>query len=78
MAGIPIAVTWWGYLEVVYGWTLLKGWNIRWRDLANPLHPYQWPVPPAQPPFVPKGSVMPTAAPASTPGKPPEKKPVPV
>lgn len=58
---------WWGYLEIIYGWTMLKGWDITWRDLANPIHPYQWPAPGQTIQRIPKGQILPGKAPKPAP-----------
>lgn len=55
---LGFGIMWLGYLQGMYGFTLLKGWDIRWRDLANPVHPYQWPGK-GSPPLIPKGQVLP-------------------
>jgi hypothetical protein len=55
-------IFWIGYQQTIYGWVLLKGWDIRWRDLANPIRPYQWPAPPNQPPTIPVTAILPTGA----------------
>lgn len=71
---VGFAFVWVGYLQGVYGYTLLRGYDIRWRDLANPLHPYQWPPRGQQIPTVPKSAILPaapaSAAPASAAGPP--------
>lgn len=72
MIALGFGVMWLGYTQAMYGFTLLKGWDIRWRDLANPVHPYQWPAS-GSPPLIAKGQVLPksttgtgTAAQAAT------------
>lgn len=66
MIAIGMGVLWWGYLQAIYGYTLLKGYNITWRQLANPIHPYQWPVAGTKIPTIPKGQIMPGKAPSTT------------
>jgi hypothetical protein len=66
MVVIGFGLVWWGYLELMYGWALLKGWDVTWKQLANPLNPYQWPVPPAQPPIIPNTQILPGAATKTT------------
>lgn len=61
MIALGFGVMWLGYLQGIYGWTLLKGYDIRWRDLANPIHPYQWPGK-NSPPLIPKGQVLPKSS----------------
>src|SRR5262249_54939184 len=59
MVILGFAFAWTGYLQAVYGYCLLKGYDVRWRDLANPIRPYQWP-PRGQPiATVPKSQIMP-------------------
>jgi hypothetical protein len=65
VVAIGFGVLWLGYLQGVYGYCLLKGYDIRWRDLANPLNPYQWPPPGQSPPLIPKGQLMPGSPPAA-------------
>ena len=55
-----MGIWWWGYLETIYGWTLLKGWDIQWKDLANPIHPYQWPPRGTEPPKIPATQILPS------------------
>lgn len=67
MIALGFGIMWLGYLQGCYGFTLLKGYDIRWRDLANPIHPYQWPAAGQSIPKVPKGQILPgTAASTST------------
>jgi hypothetical protein len=62
MVVLGFGFVWLGYLQGVYGYCLLKGYDVRWRDLANPIRPYQWP-PKGQPiPLVPKSQIMPGRA----------------
>ena len=70
MVVFGFGVIWWGYLEAIYGWSLLKGYDIRWRDLANPIHPYQWPPLGQSIPTVPKGQILPGGGTPSTTGQP--------
>jgi hypothetical protein len=62
MVTIGFAVLWLGYQQAIYGWVLLKGYDIRWRDLANPLDPYQWPPVGQDTPKIPPGQILPGAA----------------
>lgn len=59
MVGLGFAVMWVGYQQLFYGWVLMKGYDIRWRDLATPIHPYQWPPRGQKIPLVPKGQILP-------------------
>ena len=59
MIALGFGIMWLGYLQGLYGFTLLKGWDIRWKDLASPIHPYQWNGT-NNPPLIPKGQVLPS------------------
>jgi hypothetical protein len=59
MVAAGFAVLWIGYQQLIYGYVLLKGYNIRWRDLANPLDPYQWPPKGRNPELIPAGQLLP-------------------
>lgn len=59
MVAFGFGVLWLGYLQAIYGFCLLKGYDIRWRDLANPVHPYQWPASGTAIPTVPPGQILP-------------------
>jgi hypothetical protein len=48
-----------GYAVASYGWVLLKGYDITFKQWVNPLNPYVWSGTPAT---VVKGSVFPTGA----------------
>lgn len=67
MVALGFGVIWWGYLQTLYGYCLMKGYNVTWRELADPIHPYQWPRPGQPIPKVPPGQLMPgKAAPTTT------------
>lgn len=36
-------VTWAGYAVSSWGYVLIRGWDICFREWVSPLHPYQWP-----------------------------------
>jgi hypothetical protein len=61
---LGFGIMWLGYLQGMYGWTLLKGWDIPWHSLADPIHPYQWPAS-GSPPLIPKGQVLPSSGSSS-------------
>lgn len=61
MVALGFGVMWFGYQQLIYGYCLLKGYDIRWRDLANPISPYQWPPKGQDPPLVPKGQILPSS-----------------
>lgn len=63
---VGFLVVWFGYQQAVYGYVLLKGYDIRWRDLANPVHPYQWPRAPQTPPLIPSTQILPGPVPRTT------------
>jgi hypothetical protein len=44
---IGIGVTWLGYSLTLWGYCLIKGYNVRFTELANPVRPYSgaWPPP---------------------------------
>ena len=78
MIALGFGVMWLGYLQGMYGFTLLKGWDIRWRDLASPTRPYQWPAS-GTPPLIPKGKILPastTSASSTGTGQPPPAHPM--
>jgi len=60
---VAIVVTFAGYTVASYGWVLLKGWNITFKDWVNPLNPYRWGGAPGT---VPAGSVFPTGRSSSS------------
>ena len=45
-----------GYTVASYGWVLLQGWDITFRQWISPLNPYVWPSGPV--PTVPKGHIF--------------------
>ena len=47
-----------GYTVASYGYVLLRGWDIGWRDWVDPLHAYQWPAG-GVPDTIPPGRVFP-------------------
>lgn len=63
-------VTWAGYAVSSFGWILLKGYSICFREWVSPVNPYQWPRPGADVPKIADvnpGSVFPKCgAPATT------------
>lgn len=69
MVALGFGVLWWGYLEVIYGYCLLKGYDITWHDLANPLNPYQWPAKGRTPSLIPSGKILPTSTGKSLPNQ---------
>lgn len=59
MIAFGFLLSWTGYLEIVYGWCLLRGYDVTWRQLASPVHPYSWPSP-GEPPKMPGDQIVPT------------------
>jgi hypothetical protein len=47
MPAISIGVVWFGYSMTLWGYCLIRGYNVKLTDLINPLHPYagKWPPP---------------------------------
>ena len=64
MIVLGFGVLWFGYAVGSYGYVLVKGWNITFKEWVNPLHPYKWPN--GDPPKVPIGKVWPTPAAGAT------------
>ncbi len=57
---LSILVIFAGYTVASYGYVLVRGWNIPFRQWVSPLDPYQWPGKKgALPPAVPRTSVWP-------------------
>lgn len=54
-----------GYTVGSYGWVLLKGYDITFKEWVNPLAPYQYPS--GSVPTVPKGHVFPVTTATVTP-----------
>ena len=61
MVALGFGIAWWGYLELIYGYTLLKGYNVTWKSLASPISPFQWPKPGESIPTIPAGKILPTS-----------------
>lgn len=61
MVAVGMLVVWLGYSVQFYGYTLLKGYDVTFGQLASPTHPYgsgrgqKWP-----PPKIGAGQVLPT------------------
>ena len=60
MPAIGIGVTWLGWAVSLYGYCLVRGYNVKFTDLINPLHPWPGPWPPPQ--TIPAGDVFPGIA----------------
>lgn len=63
MPAIGMGLAWFGYSLTLWGYCLVRGYNVKFTDLVNPVHPYsgKWP-PPAN---IPIGDILPGQA-AST------------
>lgn len=55
-----------GYTVASYGWVLLRGWDIPFRQWISPLHPYSWPAGGGEPPTIPGSQLLPSSASAAT------------
>jgi hypothetical protein len=62
MLAVGMAVVFAGYTVSSYGWVLLKGWNIPFRQWVSPLNPYTWPAGGAEPPPIPASQLFPGPA----------------
>jgi hypothetical protein len=61
---VPIIVAFAGYSLMSYGFVLIKGWDITFREWMSPLTPYQFPA--GKIPTVAPGQIFPTGASAET------------
>jgi hypothetical protein len=71
---LGFGLVWVGYLELLYGYCLIKGYDITWRELADPIRPYQWPKPGAKIEQIPPTQILPgkpSTSTTSTAGQPP-------
>ena len=50
-----------GYAVGSWGYVLVKGYNITFREWFSPLNPWSWPPPGQRVAMVPKGHLFPTA-----------------
>ena len=70
MIALAFGFGWLGYSYGLYGWCLIRGYDVRLTDLMNPVHVYQWPK--GGPPIMPPDQIFPTgkraAAKGSAPG----------
>jgi hypothetical protein len=60
MPAIGMMMTWFGYSLSSWGYCLVRGYNVKFTDWLNPIHPYSGPWPP--PADIPGGSVLPGQA----------------
>jgi hypothetical protein len=71
MVAIALGVVWLGYAGTLYGYCLIRGYDISFMQLVNPARPYagKWPPPPAGDTNVfPSGTAADQAQPASSGG----------
>lgn len=54
-----------GYTVAGYGWVLLKGWDIPFRQWVSPLHPYTWPAGGGDPPPIGADRLFPSSTPGA-------------
>jgi hypothetical protein len=57
MIAIGMGMAWVGYSFGLWGYCLIRGFNVKLTDLMNPVHPYSGPWPPAQ--DIPAGDILP-------------------
>ena len=64
MAAFGFGIVWFGYSLTSWGYMLIKGYNVKFTDWLNPLHPYtgSWPPPLIDDPTV----LLPTGASSDT------------
>jgi hypothetical protein len=58
MTAVFILLSWFGYWQSVYGYCLLKGFDVTHSELGNPATLYQWP--PGGPSLIPDTQTWPT------------------
>lgn len=56
MTAAGFILAWTGYALVSYGYVLIRGWDISWKQWVNPLNPYSGPWPPQT---IPDGTLLP-------------------
>lgn len=66
MVALAFGVLWLGYQQIIFGYTMMKGYDVTWMQLANPVDPYQWPAKGQPVPPVPKGQVFPSSSSATS------------
>ena len=57
MIALSFGLAWVGYSYGLYGYCLIRGYDVRLVDLMNPVHVYQWPE--GGPPGIPPSQVFP-------------------
>lgn len=66
MDGLAFLLGWAAYAGGGYGYVLLRGWNIPFREWVSPLDPYQWPA--GGPPPIPDTIIFPGQKPSASTG----------
>jgi hypothetical protein len=66
MTAVVMGIFWGGYAISSWGWCLLKGWDIPFREWVSPINPYTWPSDGSDPPTIPSMQVWPSKAPAAS------------
>jgi hypothetical protein len=70
MPAVGIGLGWLGYAGVLFGWCLLRGYDVTLGELLSPTHPYgsgkgqSWP-----PPLLPDTQVFPSSSKVATAAK---------
>jgi hypothetical protein len=60
MPALAIGVIWLGYSITLWGYCLVRGYNVTFTELVNPVHPVDWKT--ATGSTVPQGQILPGAA----------------
>lgn len=58
MVAVAFGITWGGYTLTLWGYCLIKGYDITLADLANPVTVFRWPK---SPPPIPPAQILPTS-----------------
>ena len=64
MIAIGMGMAWVGYSFGLWGYCLIRGFNVKLTDLMNPVHPYSGPWPPQG--QIPAGDILPGQSGAAT------------
>lgn len=67
MPAIGMITTWFGYAMTSWGYFLIRGYNVRFSDWINPVHPYKGN--PAQAGTIPPDTVIPQGTSQAPPAK---------
>jgi hypothetical protein len=60
MIALSFGLAWVGYAYGLYGYCLIKGYDVKFTALVNPVHVYQWPD--GGPPQIPNTKIFPSSA----------------